>query len=60
MQWNDFKAQLSARGLTQADFSRATGYNEQIISRWKHRKHGCPKWVATWLSMYRGRKRTVA
>lgn len=54
MKWDEFKKQLEAANLSQVKFGELTGYSEQVVSRWQHRKNGVPRWVSTWLRLYRG------
>ena len=53
MTWTEFLAALVQRGMTQAEFARASGYSKHTVNRWQHRVRGVPAWVARWLTTVR-------
>lgn len=45
MKWVTFVMLLEKQKLSQAAFARLVGINPQIVSRWRHRVKGIPKWA---------------
>lgn len=51
MKWRDFEWHLEKQKMSKAAFARMVGINPQIVSRWRRRVKGIPRWAAVVIAL---------